>query len=77
MNMNELLEILRQIKPHVDFENETGLIDNQLLSSLDIVKLVAMLCDEYDIEITVRELIPENFNSAKAIMAMIERLEEE
>lgn len=75
--MEELLEILEEIKPGVDFENETALIDKQILASLDIIRLVSMINDEFDVEVGVTDLVPENFNSAKAMMAMIERLEEE
>lgn len=75
--MEELLEILQDIKPGVDFENETALIDNGILDSLDIIKLVGQISDEFDVEIEVTDLVPANFNSAKAMYAMIQRLEDE
>lgn len=75
--MEELLEILQDIKPGVDFENETALIDNGVLDSLDIIKLVGQISDEFDVEVEVTDLVPANFNSAKAIYAMIQRLEDE
>ena len=71
--MEELLEILQDIKPGVDFENETALIDNGVLDSLDIIKI----SDEFDVEVEVTDLVPANFNSAKAMYAMIQRLEDE
>jgi acyl carrier protein len=61
----------------VDFENETQLITNGVLDSFDIVALVGELNDEFDIEIKPNNLVPENFNSAKAMMAMIEKLQDE
>ena len=75
--MEELLEILQDIKPDVDFENETALIDNGILDSLDIIKLVGQISDEFDVEVEVTDLVPANFNSAKAMYAMIQRLEDE
>lgn len=75
--MEELLEILQNIKPGVDFENETALIDNGVLDSLDIIKLVGQISDEFDVEVEVTDLVPANFNSAKAMYAMIQRLEDE
>ena len=75
--MEELLEILQDIKPGVDFENETALIDNGVLDSLDILKLVGQISDEFDVEVEVTDLVPANFNSAKAMYAMIQRLEDE
>lgn len=75
--MNELMEILEDLRPDVDFENETGLIANAILDSFDIVSLVAALNDHFDIEIQPHDLIPENFNSAEAMLALVERLQDE
>lgn len=75
--MEELLNILEDIQPDVDFENEKSLIDDHLLSSLSIISLIGELEDAFDISIPAVEIIPENFNSAKAMMAMIERLQDE
>ena len=75
--MEELLEILQKIKPGVDFEHETGLIEKRILDSMSIVRLVQAINDEFDIEITVSDLVPENFDSVSAMMALIERLEDE
>ena len=75
--MNELMEILEDLRPDVDFENETGLIANAILDSFDIVSLVAALNDNFDIEIQPHDLIPENFNSASAMLALVERLQDE
>lgn len=72
--MEKLLEILSDIRPDIDFENEEGLIDNGLLGSLDIMSIVAELTDEFDIVISPADIIPSNFNSAKALWAMVERL---
>ena len=75
--MNELMEILEELRPDVDFENETGLIANGILDSFDIVSLVTALNDSFDIEIKPNDLVPENFNSAEAILALVEKLQEE
>ena len=75
--MNELMNILEELRPDVDFENETGLIANGILDSFDIVSLVTALNEAYDIEIKPNELVPENFNSAEAILALVEKLQDE
>ena len=75
--MDELMEILEDLRPDVDFENETALIDDGVLDSFDIVALVGELNDAFDIEIKPNNLIPENFNSAEAMMALIEQLQDE
>ena len=75
--MEALLEILNELHPEVDSETETGLIDNKILDSFDIVTIVAEVDGEYDVQIPATELTPENFNSAQALYALIERLMEE
>jgi D-alanine--poly(phosphoribitol) ligase subunit 2 len=72
----KLLGILVDVRPDVNFEESTHLIDDGELESLDIVALVGELNDEFDIEITVEDLLPENFNSVDAILALIQRLQE-
>lgn len=71
-----VIEILNSVKPGVDFSSETGIIDKGLLESFDIIRLVSMLADEFDVEFTAAELIPENFNSVDAIVNIIEELED-
>ena len=75
--MNELLEILNEIDDTVDYETETGLIDDHLLDSFAIISLVSELEDAFDISIDAAEMTPENFNSAANLWKMVERLQEE
>lgn len=75
--MEELLEILENLKPGVDFENETQLVTGGHLDSFDIVNLVTELNNTYDIEITASDLVFENFDTAAAILALVERLQDE
>lgn len=75
--MEELLEILEDIHPEVDFENNERLIDDGILDSFDIVTLVSTIMTEFNVVITAEELLPENFNSAKAIYALIQKKEDE
>ena len=75
--MEQLLNILNELHPDVDFENVDTLIDDKILDSFDIVTLVAEIDSEFDVAIPAEELVPENFNSAKALYALIERLMDE
>ena len=72
--MDELMEILEELRPDVDFAEEKSLIDGHVLESFDIVSLVGELNDAFDIEINPAELIPENFNSVDGMLELIERL---
>ena len=68
----QIMEILTEICPGVDFENEKALIDDGLIDSLDIVAVVTELMEAFDVELGVDDLTPENFNSVEAIEALIE-----
>ena len=70
----KILEILNDLNPDIDDETETALVDDDLLDSFDLVSLVSELNDSFDINITVVDFVPENFNSLSALTALVERL---
>lgn len=72
--MDKLLEILKGIRPDVDFENETELIDDGILDSFDVVSIISEIDDVFGVQIRINELEPENFNSAEAIWSLIQKL---
>jgi len=73
---DQILDILSDIVDD-DVESCTTLIDDGVLSSLDIIQLIGALNDEFDISIPATEIIPQNFNSVDAMVAMVERLTDE
>lgn len=75
--MEDLLEILSDLHPEVDFDVEEHLIDDGILDSLDIVNLISEISEVFDVNITAKDIIPDNFNSAKALYALIQELDEE
>lgn len=75
--MEALLDILSELHPEVDFDTCTTLIDDKILDSFDIVTLVAEIDSEYDVAIPAEELVPENFNSAENLYALIQKLMED
>lgn len=70
--MEEFIELLNEIRDDVDFEAEEELFDDGILSSMDVIQIVAMIEEEYDVKIKLAKLRPENFNSAKAMWELIE-----
>ena len=74
--MEQLLEILKGIRPDVDFENETALIDDGILDSFDVVNIISELDDAFGVQVRITELDPENFNSAKSIWNLVQKLKE-
>ena len=74
--MEKLMELLKELRPDVDFENETALIDDGILGSFDITSLVNAIMDEFDLELDMADPEPENFNSAAAIWDFIQSLKD-
>lgn len=75
--MDELLEILNEIDPDIDYETETNLIDGKLLDSLSIITLITEICDTFDIEIGPKWMRNENFNSVQSMWNMIQTIQDE
>jgi len=75
--MEQLLSILAEIKPDFDFIGRTDLVDSGDFDSFDVITLVSELNEAYDIDIPVEAIVPENFNSIEAMLALInEQLED-
>lgn len=72
--MERLIELLLEIKEDIDYENETNLIDDELLDSFDILQIISAIDDEFEVSIPAAKIIPENFNSAEALWEMIQDL---
>ena len=75
--MKNLLSILEDLHPDVDFETCDTLIDDGIIDSFDIVSIISEVNDAYDVVIPPEEILPENFNSAQALFELIERLADE
>ncbi|MCI6173460.1 MAG: acyl carrier protein [Clostridiales bacterium] len=75
--MDELMKILEEARPDVDFHKEKKLIDDEILDSFDIISIVGDINDTFDVSISADELLPENFNSAEAIWDLIRKMKEQ
>lgn len=73
----KLMQILKELRPDVDFEHENALIDDGILDSFDLVSLIGELTDAFGVDISFDDIEPENFNSADKMAALLTRLEEE
>ena len=68
-----ILEVVKAIRPDVDFEKETALIDDEILDSFDVIQIVTELMEEFGIFIDADDIEPENLNSLEGIREMVER----
>lgn len=74
--IEEILKILAEVKPGLAPAPDEELVKTGLLDSVEIMALVMALSEEFDLEITPLDLKEENFHTARAILALVERLEE-
>lgn len=72
--MEKLMQILQDIRPDINFENETALIDDGILDSFDVVSIISELDDVFGVQIRITELDPENFNSVESIWNLVQGL---
>lgn len=75
MERRDLIAILEEIHPEVDYETESALIDSGIFDSMDILTLIAEIAAQFEIKVPANEIIAENFNSASALFLLLEELE--
>jgi len=75
--MDELIRMLEELHPDIDFSTAEGLVDRKVLDSFDIITIITEVSEEFGVVIPAEEILPENFNSASALHSLIERLENE
>ena len=73
--MSDLLTLLKECCPVVDFNKEKNLMTNKVIDSMDIVNIIAALENKYDISIEFDMITAENFDSIESINAMIKKLQ--
>ena len=72
--MNELLDILKEAMPKVDWENGEDLVDDGVIDSMDVVTIISEITDAYDIEIPSEEMEPETGRRIKFIQCIVKPL---
>lgn len=75
--MESLIAILSELHPEIDFTTHVHLVDDGILASFDIVMLITRIEETFDVVIPARAIVPQHFNSAKALFALIETIQSE
>lgn len=71
--MEKIYEFLNELHPEYDFISNGGVIEEGVLDSFDIISLVTMIEEEYDVIIDALDIVPENFNSVESIANIIRK----
>lgn len=71
--MEKLLNALSEVRDDVDFANQTQLVAEGVIDSLDLTQIIAALDEAFDVHIPSGEIEPENFDSAGQMLALVHR----
>ncbi len=77
ITLEKIIELLQDVEEDIDYEHVTDLVDGKHLDSFDIIAIINVMSDEFDISIPAKDIVPENFNSAQAICNLVRRLAED
>ena len=72
-----IIDILQELHEDIDFENEEKLVDDKILDSFDLVSSATELSERFDIDVTAKDFVSENFNSLDRLTDMTLRLMDE
>lgn len=72
MIMNDVYRILKEIRPDSDFEHSDDYIEEYLLDSFDVLKLISQLEKTYKIKFSPEDIISDNFCNIDKIVALLE-----
>jgi acyl carrier protein len=67
----KIIDILTEIRPEFDFSKPINFIDEGMLDSFDLIRLVSELDKEYKISIDGVDVLPENFSSIENILKLL------
>lgn len=72
--MNEqIFEMLAELRPEFDYKDSENFVEDGLLDSFDIVSLITMLEEKFSCKVDGLDIVPENFCSVDAIVALVEK----
>jgi len=69
--MEKIYKILEEIRPEFDYTGSNDFIVDGMLDSFDIISLVTMLEENYNVFIDALDILPENFCNVKAIADIV------
>lgn len=73
MIMKDIIQILQDIRPEFDFANVRNFFEEGMLDSFDLVTLVSILDNNFNISIKGTDILPENFCNVEAISSLLKK----
>ena len=70
--ISKITSMIEDIQPYVEFDNETKLLDEEVLDSMSVLLLVQELEEEFEITIDIEEVKGENFENVPTIVNLVQ-----
>ncbi len=75
--MNQIMEVIRQVKPSMNQIDMDTILNQGALDSLDIITIVSLLEKEFQVTIAGTCLKQDNFQSVQSLYTMIQHIKSE
>lgn len=72
----KIMKLLCRVKEDVNFADSTDFIGDGLIDSFEIVDLVGEIENAFSIEISGKDILPENFMNIEAMEVLIQKYTE-
>ena len=69
----KIIKILREINSDIPEDITVNILNTGIIDSFDVVNIVAELESCFAIEIDAEEIIPENFETVRAIINLVKK----
>ena len=71
--MSKVTDILNEVFDDESYLTCEDMVETGLVDSFEMMEIVEALEDEFDIEISGRDIVPENFANVGTIEALVEK----
>lgn len=71
--MEEIYVMLEELRPEFDFRNSENFVEDGYLDSFDLISLISIVEERYNISIDGLDIVPENFENAEKIVMLIKK----
>lgn len=69
----EIIEILKTIRPDIDYRIDKNLVSDGIFDSFDMVVLLATLSERYSIEIDSDDITEQNFDNVEEMANLVKK----
>ena len=73
LDMECIKKMLEELRPEFNFDESENFIEDGLLDSFDVVSLITMIEENFQVSIDGMDIVPENLVDYKSILSLIQK----